>query len=265
VGDASDRPDTINRAGYSKSSLAKWYGDLHGYYDRAEQVVFEAVADEMAGKAILDIGVGAGRTVPLLRAISEDYVAIDFADAMVRRCRQLHPGVRVDVGDARDMAAFEAGSLDLVVFSCAGIDNVNHEDRRRILREVYRVLRPGGLFVFSTHNQGSPGHGEKPWGSRRELSHLKHMAGLAVFFPLNLRNHLRYRRLDVDAAGWSMRNAAHDHFAMVFHYTTVVDQVQELVAAGFRNPPAVYEGGTGRLLEPNEETDAWHLSLIARR
>jgi SAM-dependent methyltransferase len=258
------KPDRVNLAGYSKSSVARHYGDLQGHYDAGERVVLDAVAGEMRDKAILDIGVGAGRTIPILRAISEDYRAIDFSEPMVQMARRLHPGVEVDRGDARDLSRFPTGSLDLVVFSCAGIDHVNHEERQDVLREVHRVLGPGGAFVFSTHNQNGPGHGEKPWGSRRELSQPKHMAGLAVFFPLNLRNHLRYRRLDVEGAGWSMRNSASDHFSMVFHYTTVENQLAELEAAGFQGLQ-IYESRLGRRLPAGEESAAWHHHLIARR
>lgn len=257
-------PDKVNLAGYSKPSVARWFGDQHGYFDPGEQVVLEAIAAEMAGGAILDIGVGAGRTVPLLRAISEDYVAIDFSEEMVRQCRRRHPGVAVEVGDARDLGRFATGSKDLVVFSCAGIDHVGHDDRQQVLREGHRVLRAGGAFVFSTHNKHGAGHGERPWGSRRELTQLRHMAGLALYLPINLRNHLRHRKLDVDAGGWSMRNAAFDHFSMVFHYTTVANQAEELMAAGFQPGPEIYEFESGRRLEPGEDTDAWSMHVIAR-
>jgi ubiquinone/menaquinone biosynthesis C-methylase UbiE len=239
-------PDRLNLAGYSKPAVARRYGDHEGYRDQGERIVFEALAGEMDNKTILDIGVGAGRTVPLLRAISEDYTAIDFSREMVRLCRQHHPGVKVDVGDARDLGRFATGSTDLVVFSFGGIDHVTHDDRQAILGEVHRVLKPGGAFAFSTHNKHGPGHGEKPWGRRRDLTQPGHMARLALWFPV----HLRYRKLDIESAGWSMRNCMHEHFSMVFHYSTVSNQLEALAAAGFR---------------PGEDTDSWLFHVLARR
>jgi SAM-dependent methyltransferase len=47
---------------------------------------------------------------------------------------------------------FASGSFDFVLFSFNGIDYVNHSDRLTILKEIRRVLRPGGWFCFSTHN-----------------------------------------------------------------------------------------------------------------
>ena len=61
----------------------------------------DSVRDEIHGRRILDIGVGAGRTVPLLRAISEDYLAIDFTQQMVEICRENHAEANVEWGDAR--------------------------------------------------------------------------------------------------------------------------------------------------------------------
>ena len=44
------------------------------------------------------------------------------------------------------------------MFSCNGIGMVAHQDRLSIMREVHRLLKPGGVFLFSTHNQNCPDH-----------------------------------------------------------------------------------------------------------
>lgn len=51
--------------------------------------------------------------------------------------------------DATNLQKIEGTSFDIVVFSFNGIDSICSEQGRLIsLREIYRVLRPGGYFIF---------------------------------------------------------------------------------------------------------------------
>jgi ubiquinone/menaquinone biosynthesis C-methylase UbiE len=105
------------------------------------------------GMDILDIGVGAGRTTPVLRALANRYVGVDVAPAMVTAAREQHPGVDFRVGDASDLSDFADESFDLLVFSFNGIDYLHPiKDRNRCLGECRRVLRPSGVFILSSHN-----------------------------------------------------------------------------------------------------------------
>jgi ubiquinone/menaquinone biosynthesis C-methylase UbiE len=104
------------------------------------------------GMAILDMGVGGGRTTQYLCQIAERYVGADYSEAMIDACRQRFPGREFRHCDARDMP-FADGEFDAVVFSANGIDYIaSDEGRARCLAEVVRVLKPGGVFIFSSHN-----------------------------------------------------------------------------------------------------------------
>jgi SAM-dependent methyltransferase len=168
--------DEINRRTWRDASTVRWFRRLEGWTDRGERAALELAAVEAKDQPILDLGVGGGRTVPLLRAVSRDYVALDYTPELVAACRQKYPDADVRHGDARDLSRFADGSFRLVVFSFNGIDSVNADDRMTILREVHRVLCPGGLFLFSAHNREGPGHGEKlrfAGSSRRMIRNLK--------------------------------------------------------------------------------------------
>src|SRR6478735_6042586 len=143
-------PTQANQEAWDGEKTLRWFAGYEGWSDRGEQIAIEAVAREMAGRRILDIGAGAGRTLPLLRAISNDYVAIDFMSQMVDVCQSKYPDARVEVGDARDLGGFADDSFDLIVFSWNGIDAVAHDERPVILDEIRRLLAPGGAFLFST-------------------------------------------------------------------------------------------------------------------
>ncbi len=261
------RPDAINRSAWSVGSTVLAFGESEGWTDLGESFAMFRVAPEMAGKPILDIGVGAGRTTPLFRNISKDYVAIDFTPAMVEICRQKYPDARVEFGDARDLSNFADDSFALVAFSFCGIDAVEHSDRQKILAEVYRVLKPGGIFLFSTHNKMGPGHGEKPWTVRTsDLKHPERLGSLIVSGRQNLENYRRGRRLHEDHGDWSMMTAMAHNFGIVIHYTTLDRQLRELSDHGYQPGPDVYENSVGRRVNVGDDTSgSWWFHLLARK
>lgn len=105
---------------------------------------------------ILDLGVGGGRTTPYLSAIASRYVGVDYSEEMIRACRSRFPHLEFSVADASDLAQFADASFDSVVFSFNGLDClVPDEKREKCLRECHRVLKAGGIYIFSSHNPRS--------------------------------------------------------------------------------------------------------------
>ncbi|MBF0188289.1 MAG: methyltransferase domain-containing protein, partial [Magnetococcales bacterium] len=59
---------------------------------------------------------------------------------------------------------FETTSFDVVLFSFNGIDYIHpYSARLATLREIWRVLKPDGLFIFSTHNNCFPRSRDGIW------------------------------------------------------------------------------------------------------
>jgi len=105
------------------------------------------------GAEILDMGVGGGRTTTYLARNAKLYVGADYSEGMVDACRQRFPDLEFRHCDATDMSQFADGAFDIVVFSFNGIDVIpTNEGRARCLAETARVLKPEGLFIFSSHN-----------------------------------------------------------------------------------------------------------------
>jgi ubiquinone/menaquinone biosynthesis C-methylase UbiE len=268
--EASRRMDLINRRAWSDRSTVKSFRHLEGWTDPGERAALECVRADAANQPILDLGVGAGRTVPLLLDISKDYVGLDYTAELVEACREKHPGVRIVQGDARDLSQFADDSFQLVVFSFNGIDAVNAADRVTILREARRVLRTGGALLFSAHNQNGPGHGETlSFGVHRTRNPVK----LAERFMVavlhaarTVRNYESYSKLRYDGDGYSIRNAsAHDH-GILIHYISLKSQLSQLESVGFQPNPLVFANSDGRRLSPGDETsDAWWFHLVVRK
>lgn len=101
---------------------------------------------------LLDLGCGAGRTTHELDERGFDVVGVDVSDAMVRAATDLYPDLEVEVADAAALP-FEDDRFEYALFSAYGLDYLHPESRRlEALEEVHRVLKPGGIFAFNTHN-----------------------------------------------------------------------------------------------------------------
>jgi SAM-dependent methyltransferase len=261
--------DTVNREAWRQPATVRQYQRMEGWTDPGEQAAVALVTQRARGRPILDIGVGTGRTTPLLKAVSLDYTAVDYTPEMVQACRARHPGTRVEHMDARDLRAFADGQFALAVFSFNGIDAVDFADRHKVLHEVHRVLQPGGLFLVSAHNRLGPGVGEQP---RLRVPFSYNPARLAWriwklarSLAPSWRNHRRLQALNESHDNWAMLNAGAHDFGIVVMYTTLAEQKRQLEAAGFE-VEQVLESARGSAVTQAEDTrDAWWLHYIARK
>ena len=142
-----------------------WGGeDIHiGLHERPEDSIFDAsrrtvatMAERLAtlprGSKVLDLGSGYGGAARYLAAeFGFDVVALNLSEAQNERARKLiaHDGLSeaIDVVD---------GSFEDVPHGPDSFDAVWSQDailhsgnRRKVLEEVARVLRPKGHFVFT--------------------------------------------------------------------------------------------------------------------
>jgi SAM-dependent methyltransferase len=120
----------------------------------SEQHIFDKYVQ--CGIDILDIGVEGGRTTPYLSGKAGRYLAVDYSEQMISACRERFPGLEFKVMDAADMSDIPGRTFDVVVFSFNGIGYLHPDAARQgCLREIHRILRPGGFFIFSLHNSRS--------------------------------------------------------------------------------------------------------------
>jgi SAM-dependent methyltransferase len=105
---------------------------------------------DVAGRRVLEVGAGAAQCARWLLAADADPVALDLSGAMLRRGRELGRSSGLDVPLVQADAArlpFADASFDLACSAYGAVPFV--ADSAAVMREVARVLRPGGRWVFS--------------------------------------------------------------------------------------------------------------------
>ncbi|MCC7127637.1 MAG: bifunctional demethylmenaquinone methyltransferase/2-methoxy-6-polyprenyl-1,4-benzoquinol methylase UbiE [Microbacteriaceae bacterium] len=96
------------------------------------------------GERILDIAAGTGTSSAAIAKSGAEVVALDFSEGMIEEGKKRHPNLEFVQGDALDLP-FKSGTFDAVTVSF-GLRNF--EDPRKGLKEMHRVLKPGGRVVI---------------------------------------------------------------------------------------------------------------------
>jgi SAM-dependent methyltransferase len=201
-----------------RASRRWWDGDADAY--QAEHGDFLGSADfvwcpeglreadagllgDVAGRRVLEVGCGAASCARWLATQGARVVGIDLSAGMLRHAGGAVPLVQ---GDAMALP-FASSSFDSACSAFGAVPFV--DDSARLMREVYRVLRPGGRWVFAvTHpmrwifldDPGEPG-----------------LVAVHSYFD-------RTPYVEIDSSGTP---------TYVEHHRTLGDRIRELVAAGF--------------------------------
>lgn len=127
---------------------AKAYGQHGAFVHGLADGVVEWLAAR-PGERILDLGCGDGQLTARIAAAGANVVGLDSSPQMLAAARAR--GVEAMEGNAEQMP-FAAQSFD-AVFSNAALHWVRDQDA--MIREVRRVLQPGGRFVAEMGGQGN--------------------------------------------------------------------------------------------------------------
>jgi SAM-dependent methyltransferase len=105
---------------------------------------------DLQGKRVLDLGCRTGAGAVAFAQQGAIVIALDASDEHVARARARAEQAEVKVewrtGDLADLAFLRAESID-TAFSAYSVAEV--DDAARLFRQVQRVLKPNGAFVFS--------------------------------------------------------------------------------------------------------------------
>ena len=138
--------------------------------------------------SVCDMGCGPGHVARYLRDRGADVFGLDLSSGMLEQARRLNPDIPFCQGNMM--------ALDLQDGSLAGITafyaivNLPKESLLLVFREMYRVLRPGGLLLLAFHTGNETSHEEELWGRKIAMD-------FCLLPPDEIRKHL-------EAAGFAM-------------------------------------------------------------
>ncbi|HZS04377.1 MAG TPA: class I SAM-dependent methyltransferase [Blastocatellia bacterium] len=154
--------------------------DLQATYDRVAGQYVERIFNELEHKPLdralldrfakdvqgpaCDLGCGPGHVTRYLHGRGANVIGIDLSPGMIEQARQLNPEMEFRQGNMLSLD-FEDDSLAGIA-AFYSIIHIPREEVTDALRELKRVLRPGGLLLLAFHLGEEVIHLDEWWGEK---------------------------------------------------------------------------------------------------
>jgi SAM-dependent methyltransferase len=161
------KPGTAAAQGRLWGARAEGWARIQQFTARNSWAAVLADLAPVAGKALLDVGCGAGGFARLAVEAGARVAGVDAAPPLVAHARRLAPAGSFLVGEIEDLP-YADGSFDAVT----GFNAFQYAaDPVNALREAARVTRPGGNVVAMI------------WGTAAECEAAAHLAAIGRLLP----------------------------------------------------------------------------------
>jgi ubiquinone/menaquinone biosynthesis C-methylase UbiE len=133
--------------------VAKEYAEaFSGEHEKKpkDQEILRRFSLETANRRpVWDLGCGPGHTTQYLKGLGVEISGLDLSEKILAQARSIHPEIYFRKGNILELE-FEKDSIAGVVAFYA-IVHFTEEQVGMAFREVFRVLQPGGIFLFTYH------------------------------------------------------------------------------------------------------------------
>ena len=134
-------------------TVAKEYSEaFSGEHEKKpkDQEILRRFSQEIGDRRpVWDFGCGPGQTTEYLKDLGIEISGLDLSERILEQARTTHPEIHFRKGNILDLE-FENDSIAGAVAFYA-IVHFTEEQVDIAFREVYRVLQPGGIFLFTYH------------------------------------------------------------------------------------------------------------------
>lgn len=151
---------------YDKESFYEKYSKMErsqkGLAGAGEWRTLERLMPDFAEKRLLDLGCGYGwHCMYAAEKGAKKVTGIDLSEKMLETARQKTKSDRVEyLRMAMEDVDFPADSFD-IVFSSLAFHYVR--DYKALVEQIYRMLAPGGVFLFSVEHPVFTAYGSQDW------------------------------------------------------------------------------------------------------
>lgn len=141
---------------------------------------YENYLNKSKNTTIVELGCGWGNDTAYLLEKGFEVVGCDFSEESIKVMKELYPSVPVTHMDLRDGLPFADESAEVVLGDLC-LHYFNHDDTQKILADIKRVLKKGGVLLcrMNSVNDTNYGVGE---GERIEENVYDTSSGLKRFF-----------------------------------------------------------------------------------
>jgi ubiquinone/menaquinone biosynthesis C-methylase UbiE len=115
-----------------------------------DQEILRRFSQEIGDKRpVWDFGCGPGQTSKYMQNLGVDISGLDLSNQILEQARTIHPEIHFRKGNILDLD-FENDSIAGVVAFYA-IVHFTEKQVGMAFSEIFRVLKPGGIFLFTYH------------------------------------------------------------------------------------------------------------------
>jgi ubiquinone/menaquinone biosynthesis C-methylase UbiE len=128
---------------------AETFSGEHEKKPKDQEVLYRFSQEIGDRRPVWDFGCGPGQTAKYLKNLGIEISGLDLSEKILEQARSIHPEIHFRRGNILELE-FENDSIAGVVAFYA-IVHFTAEQVGRAFREVFRVLQPGGIFLFTYH------------------------------------------------------------------------------------------------------------------
>jgi SAM-dependent methyltransferase len=252
-------PGRLNRSVWARGSYVREYASRQ--LRPVEVILLVRHREDFAGR-VIELGCGAGRVAGYFAELSDEAYGLDISERMVQESARRYPAGKFVQGDIRDLARFDDEYFDAVFAGYNVLDVFDDDERRASIREARRVLKQGGLYVFSSHNRAYIPRLRGP-AQPRTVDPLRFTFDL-VRAPRRMRRHRELSPLERHERDYDIISDGSHGFRLVHYYIAPDAQLRQLEEEGFE-PQSCLDLDGRTLGQGDTAPDCSELHYVARR